>query len=115
MNRIEAALAGGQEREVGAPGWAGVLDEEDWAFLKRFLLSSGSLKALAEAYGISYPTIRGRLDRLIAKVRAAEEAKAADAFERKLRVLVADAKVPASLAKELLAAHRESFKKGKSS
>src|SRR5687767_1437398 len=101
MSRIEAALAASAGREGDVPGWAGVLDEEDWAFLRRFLLSSGSLKALAEAYGISYPTIRGRLDRLIAKVQAAEEAKAADPFERKLRVLVADAKVSASLAKEL--------------
>ena len=90
--------------------WVQVLDEEDLQFLRRFLLSSGSLKALAGEYGVSYPTVRGRLDRLIAKVRAAEDAKVRDPFERALRILVADAKLSAPLAKELLQAHRDSIK-----
>lgn len=85
-----------------------VLDDEDVQFLRRFLVSSGSLKALAEEYGVSYPTVRGRLDRLIAKAQAAEDPKITDPFERKLRVLVADARMPAALAKELLEAHRAS-------
>ncbi|HTU90091.1 MAG TPA: DUF2089 family protein [Gemmataceae bacterium] len=93
------------------PAWLEALDEEDMQFLKRFLLASGSLKALADAYGISYPTVRARLDRLIAKVQAAEDAKVTDPFERKLRILVADAKVPVSLAKELLEAHRDSLRR----
>lgn len=92
------------------PAWLEALDEEDTQFLRRFLLGSGSLKALAEEYGVSYPTVRGRLDRLIAKVRAAEDVKVADPFERRLRVLVADAKVSSSLARELLEAHRDSLK-----
>jgi hypothetical protein len=92
------------------PAWAGALDDQDWQFLRRFLLSSGSLKALADAYGVSYPTVRGRLDRLITKVRAAEDPKVSDPFERKLRILVADAQVPVAVAKELLAAHRDSLK-----
>jgi hypothetical protein len=49
--------------------WFEHLSEEDLAFVKRFLLASGSLKELAEAYGISYPTVRLRLDRLIEKIR----------------------------------------------
>lgn len=93
------------------PHWLEVLDEEDRQFLKRFLLSSGSLKAMADAYGISYPTVRARLDRLIAKVQAAEDAKVNDPFERKLRILVADAKVPVALAKELLEAHCDSLRR----
>ncbi len=93
------------------PRWLEVLDEEDRQFLKRFLLSSGSLKAMADVYGISYPTVRARLDRLIAKVQAAEDTKVNDPFERKLRILVADAKVPVALAKELLEAHRDSLKR----
>lgn len=95
------------------PVWLEVLDEDDKQFLRRFLLSSGSLKALADAYGISYPTVRARLDRLIAKVEAAEVTKVADPFERKMRILVADAKVPVSLAKELLEAHRDSLQRRK--
>jgi hypothetical protein len=92
------------------PAWLAVLDPEDLGFLKRFLCSSGSLKALAEEYEVSYPTVRTRLDRLIAKVQAAEDPRIADPFERRLKVLVADAKVPIPLAKELLRAHRESLR-----
>lgn len=71
-------------------------------------MSSGSLKAMAEEYGVSYPTVRGRLDRLIAKAQAAEDPRITDPFERKLRVLVADARLPAALAKELMETHRAS-------
>jgi hypothetical protein len=88
------------------PSWLAVLDDEDVQFLRRLLLSSGSLKALAEEYGVSYPTVRARLDRLIAKVKAAEDPRITDPFERKLRLLVADAKLPSALAKELLETHR---------
>ena len=88
------------------PPWLEALDEEDQQFLRRFVLSSGSLKALCDEYEVSYPTLRARLDRLIAKVKAAEDPKAADAFERKLRVMVADGKVAAHLARELVKAHR---------
>ena len=111
-SRISGSEAASESVDV--PEWATALDGEDWQFLKRFLLASGSLKALAEAYDISYPTVRGRLDRLIAKVQAAEDPQPADPFERKLRVLVADGKLSAALAKELIAAHLQSQKKGKS-
>ena len=94
------------------PPWLAALDDEDRQFLKRFLLASGSLKDLAAEYGVSYPTIRARLDRLIAKVQAAEDPKAADEFERKLRIVVADGTMAVATAKELLAAHRASLKKG---
>jgi hypothetical protein len=94
------------------PVWAETLDDDDLQFLRRFLLAEGSLKDLAAGYGVSYPTIRGRLDRLIAKVKAAESVTADDPFERKLRSLVADGKVPAGVAKELLAAHRAAQREG---
>lgn len=89
------------------PQWLDMLDEEDLQFLKRFLLASGSLKALAKEYGISYPTVRNRLDRLIAKVAAAEEPGAHDAFHRRLRVLVAEGRLDRGLARELLHTHRD--------
>ena len=95
------------------PAWLTQLGEEDFHFLRRFLLCSGSLKDLAAEYGVSYPTVRGRLDRLIAKVRAAEDPRGADPLEHKLRVLVADGQMPPAMAKELLAAHRVSMKERK--
>ena len=93
------------------PAWFAALDDEDRQFLKRFLLASGSLKDLAAQYEISYPTIRARLDRLIAKAQAAEDPKAADELERKLRILAAEGTITLATAKELLAAHRASIKK----
>jgi hypothetical protein len=92
------------------PAWLTELNEEDLQFLKRFLLASGSLKDLAAEYGISYPTVRARLDRLIAKVRAAEDPRVTDPFQKKLRILVADGQLPSSLAKELLTAHRTALR-----
>ena len=94
------------ETRTEVPAWLGVLGEEDLCFLKRFLLASGSLKALASDYGVSYPTVRSRLDRLIAKVREADDPTLTDPFERHLRVLVADGKLTAALARELGEAHR---------
>ena len=87
------------------PPWLEALDEEDLQFLKRFVLSSGSLKALCDEYEVSYPTLRARLDRLIAKVQAAEDPKVANSFQRKLHVLVAEGKMPPALARELWKAH----------
>src|SRR5438874_12394121 len=98
-------------RGAGLPAWLAVLDDEDVQFLRRFVLSSGSLKALAEEYGVSYPTLRARLDRLIAKVQAAQDQRISDPFERKIRILVADGKLPSGLGKELLQAHRNSVER----
>jgi hypothetical protein len=97
--------------DAGAPRWLSDLETEDLQFLRRFLLLSGSLKDVAAEYGVSYPTVRGRLDRLIAKVKAADDPHVQDPFERRIRMLVADLKLPAHLAKELLEAHRASFRR----
>lgn len=50
------------------PDWVANLDEEDWNFIKNFILSSGSLKKVASQYTVSYPTVRLRLDKLIQKI-----------------------------------------------
>ena len=54
------------------PIWLSNLDEEDVAFIKRFVLSSGSLKEMAKQYDVTYPTVRLRLDRLIEKIKMSE-------------------------------------------
>lgn len=51
------------------PDWIADLDDEDINFIKKFLLASGSLKEVAAAYGVTYPTVRLRLDRLIQKIQ----------------------------------------------
>lgn len=86
--------------------WVDMLGDEDQAFLKRFLLASGSLKALAQVYRVSYPTIRLRLDRLIEKVKLVDDVTVQSEFERRLRALHADGKVDVETMKALLAVHR---------
>ena len=55
------------------PEWMAGLEEEDVAFVRRFVLASGSLKEVAGGYGVTYPTVRLRLDRLIQKIQMEEE------------------------------------------
>jgi len=85
--------------------WIDRLGDDDLAFLKRFVLASGSLKELAQAYGISYPTVRLRLDRLIAKIEVFDSHAPMSEFERTLRGLAADGKVDLATLKTLLSAH----------
>ncbi|MBR4987928.1 MAG: DUF2089 family protein [Methanocorpusculum sp.] len=58
------------------PDWMSNLEDEDVSFIKRFLLASGSLKEMASQYGVTYPTVRLRLDRLIQKIQISESAEA---------------------------------------
>ena len=87
--------------------WLDDLNDEDLAFIKRFVLASGSLKAMAAAYGVSYPTVRTRLNKLIEKVKLADEAGERSAFERTVRLLAADGRVDPGAIGELLRAHEE--------
>ena len=87
--------------------WIRDLTEEDCAFLKRFLLASGSLKAIAKEYGISYPTVRLRLDRLIQKVQLFEDSRELTNFELELRGLYADGKIDMATMRRLRDAHGE--------
>ena len=65
------------------------LSVEQQRFATEFLLASGSLKEVAGKFGISYPTVRARLDRIIECLRGAfspvQERRAAilDAVEEK--------------------------------
>lgn len=87
--------------------WINYLSGEDLTFLKRFLLASGSLKELAKSYGISYPTVRLRLDRLIAKVTVVESQRDKDNFERMARGLCADGCFDTETLRILLKTHRD--------
>jgi hypothetical protein len=46
------------------------LPVEHQRFIEMFLLSGGNLKEIAEHVGVSYPTIRSRLDKVIETLRA---------------------------------------------
>ena len=91
------------------PPWIADLDEQDLTFVKRFLLSSGSLKEVAVQYGVSYPTVRLRLDRLIQKIRLSDTAEA-DPYVALVKRLAVDDKLDFDTAKVLIAAYREARK-----
>ena len=46
------------------------LRDEDQAFVLNFVMCSGSLKALAQKMDLSYPSVRNRLDDIIAKMES---------------------------------------------
>ena len=89
------------------PAWLSGMSEEDLGFIKRFLMASGSLKDVAGEYGISYPTVRLRLDRLIEKIRLYESHAATSRFERLLREAHIDGKIDQSTLTALLTAYRQ--------
>ena len=93
-----------------ARAWAGELEDEDLSFIKRFVLASGSLKELATVYGISYPTVRLRLDRLIEKIKLLDRQDIVSPFERLLRVQHAEGKIDRQTLKVLLEAYEAETK-----
>ena len=88
------------------PIWMAGLEEEDAAFIRRFVLASGSLKEMAAQYGVSYPTVRLRLDRLIQKIRLSETEEA-DPYVALVKKLALDDKLDFDTAKLLLNEYRK--------
>ena len=88
------------------PAWMAELEDEDLAFVKKFILSSGSLKEVASVYGVSYPTVRLRLDRLIQKIRLSETVEA-DPYVSLVKLLAVDDKLDFDTAKLLITEYRK--------
>lgn len=88
------------------PDWMAELEDEDAAFIKKFVLASGSLKEMAGLYGVSYPTVRLRLDRLIQKIKLSETAEA-DSYVALVKRLALDGRLDFDTAKLLLGAYRK--------
>ncbi len=90
-----------------APHPLDLLEAEDREFVLRFVLASGSLKDVAEAYGVSYPTLRARLDRLIERLQQAVERRKPDPMAELLATLVERGELNTRAARQLLKLHRE--------
>lgn len=82
------------------------LSAEDREFVLRFVLASGSLKEVAKAYGVSYPTLRGRLDRLIERLQALLDGREPDAMAELLAGLVDKGQLGTKDAHRILDKHR---------
>lgn len=91
------------------PDWLGNLDDEDISFIKKFILSSGSLKEIANIYGVTYPTVRLRLDRLIQKIQLSEDTTN-DPFISLIKRLAINEKLDYDIAKILISEYKKSGK-----
>lgn len=87
------------------PDWMAELDWEDVSFIRNFVLASGSLKEIAQEYGVTYPTVRLRLDRLIQKIRLSGD-RAADPYVALVKRLALDEKLDFDTAKLLISEYR---------
>jgi hypothetical protein len=85
----------------------GALPREDLDIIVELVLRSGSLKDLASAYGVTYPTIRLRLDRVIERLRAAVDGKQPDPIKELLARLVERGEMSVSGARSVRALVQE--------
>ena len=92
------------------PEWMTGLEEEDAVFLKKFVLASGSLKEVAGEYGVTYPTVRLRLDRLIQKIQIGEQ-EGADPYVSLVKRLAVNDKLDFDTAKLLIQAYKKAKQK----
>lgn len=90
------------------PQWVTSLENEDLAFIKNFILHSGSLKEIAKIYDVSYPTVRLRLDKLIQKIKISDQQEN-EPFTIFISKLAVDSKIDLDTAKQII----EYYKKEK--
>ena len=88
------------------PAWMAQLESEDLTFIKRFVLASGSLKAVAAEYNVTYPTVRLRLDRLIQKIELADRIDE-DPYSALIKRMAVNDKLDFDTAKVLISAYRK--------
>ena len=88
------------------PEWLADLEDEDVTFVKKFLLASGSLKEMARQYGVTYPTVRLRLDRLIQKIKLSEDTEK-EPYIALIKQLALNDKLDFETAKLLIAEYKK--------
>jgi len=110
LNYIFNIVKGSESKEMDIlPEWMANLDDEDVAFIKKFLLASGSLKEVASQYGVTYPTVRLRLDRLIQKIEIGED-NANEPYIGLIKRLAVNDKIDFDTAKILISEYRKTKK-----
>lgn len=86
LNEVKANHGGSTGSRRESPLFA--LSDDDLALVVDLVLESGSLKGLAKVYSVSYPTIRGRLDKLIERLKTIIEGKPPDPLREYLADLI---------------------------
>jgi hypothetical protein len=90
------------------------LTPEELDFVLRLVLVSGSLKELAQAYQVSYPTIRARMDRLIARLQRLIDGVPVDPVNELLADLVERGEMTYSAAVAVRDLYQKQRQKGES-
>lgn len=90
------------------PLWFSKLENEDVEFIKKFILASGSLKEMARQYGVTYPTVRLRLDKLIQKIKVNEDLEN-EPYVSLIKRMVIDEKIDYDVAKILIEEYRKNI------
>jgi hypothetical protein len=83
------------------------LGREDLDIVCGLVLKSGSLKGLAESYGVSYPTIRARLDRVIARLEGILAGRPADPMSDLLASLIERGEITHAGARQIRDLYRQ--------
>lgn len=74
-----------------------------------FILASGSIKELAARYGVSYPTMRQRLNRLIERLQGLVEGSRTDPLSNYLADLLAEGRLTNDVARRIRELHRRAM------
>ena len=88
------------------PQWILALEQEVASFLKNFVLKSGSLKEIAKLYGVSYPTVRLRIDKLIQKIELSDQ-KEEEPFSAFIKGLAVDSRIDLETAKIIIEKYKQ--------
>jgi hypothetical protein len=83
------------------------MSPEDLDFVVQFVLASGSLKEMARLHGVSYPTIRATLDRVIGKLQDRIQGQAPDPLTDYLADLVERGEIKPAAARTIRELHRK--------
>ena len=90
------------------PEWISNLEDEDLAFIKKFILASGSLKEVAKEYSVTYPTVRLRLDKLIQKIQLSENTES-EPYISLIKRLAVNEKIDFDTAKILISEYKKIY------
>lgn len=87
------------------PAWVLALEQEHLEFIRKFVLNSGSLKDMATAYQVSYPTVRAKLNQLIERIDSVQQEDVE--FVNMIKNLVLDERLSLDVAKTIIDSYRK--------
>ncbi len=91
------------------------LSSEDLSMVASFVLASGSIKALAKEYAVSYPTMRQRLDALIERLKRLVDGGEPEPLSDFLADLIAKGQLAPNVATQIRSLHRQELANNDSS